>query len=202
MRVLKQEVIANIERHEPIRLDLGSGGQGKEGCLSVDHIELPGVDIVADLNEPLHLLPDDSVEYVYSRHVMEHVANYLGLMGEIHRVVRKDGLVEIIVPHFSNVFGYSDPTHVRFFGLYSMYYFSPQHLQPCVRQVPSYYGNRHFTVESVRICLYRISAFDKLVARMLEKLVNLNIHTQIFYERRLAHLFHAAELVYRMRPIK
>lgn len=84
---------------------------------------LPGVDIQADLNEPLDLLPDGSVEAVHCRHLLEHIDRLLHLLDELHRVVRPGGEIDIRVPHFSNPYGYSDPTHVRFFGLYSFFTF-------------------------------------------------------------------------------
>ena len=67
---------------------------------------------------------------IYSRHPLEHVRNFLPLMAELHRVTRPGGRIEIIVPHFSNPYGYSDPTHVRHFGLYTFFYFADEEDQP------------------------------------------------------------------------
>jgi hypothetical protein len=44
---------------------------------------------------------------------------------QIAKDLEQGELIEIIVPHFSNPHYYSDPTHVRFFGLYTMSYSKP-----------------------------------------------------------------------------
>ncbi len=186
----------------PIKLDLGAGRGKREGFFAVDHLPLEGVDILADLNEPLSLLPDNCCGHVYSRHVLEHVNALLPLMEEIHRITRPDGTVEIIVPHFSNVYGYSDPTHVRFFGLYSMYYFVDHEHQPAHRKLPAFYTEAKFIVQSVSIRFYRCGLIDRILAPAVSRLVNLNILTQDFYERRLSPWFHAWEIRYLMKPVK
>ena len=202
MKIVTPQVMADIHQKKPIKIDLGSGGHGREGFYSVDHLDLKGVDIIADLNKPLDLLPDNCVEHVYSRHALEHVQELLPLMREIHRITRPDGTIEIVVPHFSNVYGFSDPTHVRFFGLYTMYYFvSPEH-QPTKRKVPAFYTDARFNIISIKIDFYRSGLIDKLFAKLITKIVNRSIRWQDFYERRLCHLFHAREIRYVMQPVK
>jgi SAM-dependent methyltransferase len=202
VEIINPEVKRDIERGNYIRLDLGGGGAGRKGFYSLDNLKLDGVDIIADLNEPLDLIPDDCVEYIYTRHAMEHVSGFLPLMKEIHRIVKKDGIVEIVVPHFSNVYGYSDPTHVRFFGLYSMYYFCDPHDQPATRRLPSYYTDARFRVDSVQIEFYRNSILEKMLAPLISRLVNGSIYRQDFYERRLCHFFHAWQIRYMIRAVK
>ena len=202
MRIVNLQVEKDIEQGKPIKLDLGSGRSARRGFYSVDHLELDGVDIVADLNETLDLLPDNCVEYVFSQHALEHVQHLLPLLREIFRVTKPNGFIEVIVPHFSNPYYYSDPTHIRFFGLYSMYYFVQSSKQHAIRKVPSFYSDARFDIESVRIEFYQLSKIDKLVVPFLSRLVNRNIHWQDFYERRLSSLFHAWQLRFLMRPDK
>jgi hypothetical protein len=202
MKILNSKLEADLAEEKAIRLDLGCGKRPRSGFYAVDHLDMEGVDVVADLNKPLHLLPNDCSEYIFSRHTLEHIQELLPLMREIHRITKSDGTVEIIVPHFSNVYGYSDPTHVRFFGLYSMYYFvSPEH-QPKIRRVPAFYTDTRFLIKSLKIEFYRSSILDKLVSSVFSKFVNLSICTQNFYERRLSHLFHARQIRYIMTPEK
>ena len=202
MKILNSNLENDLATGKPVRLDLGCGKRPRGGFYSVDHLDMDGVDVVADLNKPLHLLPNDCCEYSYSRHTLEHIQELLPLMREIHRITKRDGTVEIIVPHFSNVYGYSDPTHVRFFGLYSMYYFvSPEH-QPKKRRVPAFYTDTRFLVKSLTIEFYRSSIIDKLLSPILSKFINCSIHTQDFYERRLSHLFHARQIRYVLTPEK
>jgi len=202
MQFLNPKISRDLEEGKSIKLDLGSGGPGREGFYSVDLLPLKGVDIVADLNRPFSLLCDNCVDQIYSRHALEHVREFLPLMRELYRITKPGGELEIIVPHFSNVYGYSDPTHVRFFGLYTMYYFVPEDSQPKLRKVPSFYTDVKFRIESVRIEFDRLGIIDMMLAPLLSMVVNRSLSWQDFYERRLANFFHASQLRYRMKPDK
>lgn len=202
MLLINPLVSADIAAAKPLRIDLGSGPNPKQNCYSLDQLALDGIDIVADLNQPFDLLPDNCAEYVFSSHALEHVANLLPLLGELHRITRPDGLIEVVVPHFSNPYYYSDPTHVRFFGLYTMNYFVPTDLQPGVRKVPTFYSAIRFELESVKLSFYRTNLLDRIFVPILRYLVNRSGASQDFYERRLSWIFPAAEIRYKLRPIK
>ncbi len=202
MEILNPKVAADLAAGRAIGLDLGSGGVPRPGLYAVDHLPLPGVDILADLNAPFELLPDDCVERIHSRHALEHVREFLPLMREIHRVARPGATIEITVPHFSNVYGYSDPTHVRFFGLHTMFYFVAPERQPRRRKVPAFYTDVSFRVESVRLEFYRNGLLDKVLAPWFAFLVNRSYGSQEFYERRLSGFFHAWQIRYVMHPVK
>jgi SAM-dependent methyltransferase len=201
MRILNPSVRADLAAGRPLRLNLGSGMKPMPGFYSVDHLELPGVDVVADLNEPLAELPDDSVGEVYCRHTLEHVSRFLELMAELHRVVRPGGRLEFIVPHFSNPYYYSDPTHVRFFGLYSFFYFADPADQPR-RKVPAFYVRERFRVESVRCRLLKAGLLDRVLRVVLEPLINRGIGWLDWYERRLCRWVPAGDIRYVLRPRK
>jgi hypothetical protein len=123
------------------------------------------------------------------------------LMAELHRVTRPTGRIEIIVPHFSNPYGYSDPTHVRFFGVYSFFYFSDEVDQPR-RKVPAFYVPERFRVESIRCRLLRHSLAERLARFFLEPAINLSIRSLDWYERRLCRLLPAEDVRYVLRPKK
>ncbi|HEX5271510.1 MAG TPA: methyltransferase domain-containing protein, partial [Gemmataceae bacterium] len=171
------------------------------GYYNVDHLPLPGVDILADLEEPLADLPDNCVGAIYCRHTLEHVAGLLPLLGELHRVTRAGGRIEVIVPHFSNPYGYSDPTHVRFFGLYSFFYLADEGDQPR-RKVPNFYLAQRFRVEQVSFNLLRTSVMDKVVRAVLQPLVNRGVGWLDWYERRLCRLLPADDIHWLLRPVK
>jgi len=202
MEILNPKVSEDLAAGRPIGLDLGSGGAPRAGFYAVDHVRLPGVDILADLNAPMELLPEGCADRIHSRHALEHVREFLPLMREIHRVTRPGGRIEITVPHFSNVYGFSDPTHVRFFGLHTMFYFVPPEHQPRRRKVPAFYTDVSFRVESVRLEFYRNGLLDRLVAPAFSFLVNRSYGTQEFYERRLSGMVHAWQIRYVMAPLK
>jgi hypothetical protein len=185
----------------PIRLNLGVGRRPRDGYYGLDWIEMPGVDLVADLNEPLSALPDNSVAAMYSHHTFEHVVNFLPLLKEIHRVMVPDGPVEVVVPHFSNPYGYSDPTHVRFFGLYTFYYFADEADQP-QRKVPAFYLPERFAVESVAVTLMPTLLMVKPVRRLAMKVLNSSMRLLDWYERSWCRRFPADSIRYHLRVKK
>lgn len=201
MRIINPDVLRDLEADKGLRLNLGAGKRPKPGFYSVDLLPLPGVDIVADLNAPLDALPDNSVEEIYSRHTLEHVAQFLPLLAEMHRVARPEARIELVVPHFSNPHGYSDPTHVRFFGLYSLFYFCDESDQP-KRKVPNFYLPQRFRVESVTFSLLKQSLMDQVVQGPLQKLINRSYASLDWYERRLCRWFPASSVRYLLRPKK
>jgi ubiquinone/menaquinone biosynthesis C-methylase UbiE len=201
MKIINSSIEKDIKANRTININLGSGMTPIEGFYSLDQFNIGSVDILADLNKPLTLLPDNCVHKVFSYHVLEHVENFIPLMSELHRLVKSDGVIEVVVPHFSNVYSFSDPTHVRFFGLYTMYYFSLDEDQPA-RKVPSFYTDFKFKVESVKIEFYKDTVFDHLFGPLFYRFVNFNHAFQNFYERRLSSFFHASQIRYTMSPIK
>jgi hypothetical protein len=201
MKILNPLVLRDLEAGRLLRLNLGCGRRSMPGFYGVDRVALPDVDILADLNEPFTELPDDCVEAVYCRHAMEHVVCFLELVAELHRVTRPEGRIEVIVPHFSNPYGYSDPTHVRFFGAYSFYYFCDERDQP-PRAVPSFYVPQRFTVERVDCTLLRGSLLDRVVRAVVQPLVNRSFGWLDWYERRLCRWLPADSIRYILRPKK
>lgn len=202
MKALNQQFLDDLQAGKPLKLNLGCGRDPKTGYYGVDLVEMDGVDVVADFNSGLPWLPDNSVQEIITFHVFEHVEKFLPLMREIHRVVKDNGRISITVPHCSNIFGFSDPTHVRFFGLYSMYYFVPPEKQPLPRKVPAFYTDTRYSIESIFIDFYREGLVDRVLGKIMAKLVNRSLGWQHFYEHRLASLYHAREITYVMRPIK
>ena len=74
--------------------------------------EFPRPDIVADLNtDRLLALGDSSQDFVVCSHVLEHMAEPIGLLHEIHRVLRPGGVVLLLLPDRHRTFDYNrDPT--------------------------------------------------------------------------------------------
>jgi SAM-dependent methyltransferase len=200
VKIINPSVREDIEKNRPLRLDIGCGNICKKAFYGLDILEMEAVDIVADLNEPLDGLSDNSVIEIYSSHTFEHINNFFGLMSELYRIVRPDGRIEIVVPHFSYPLGYSDPTHVRFFGLYSMFYFAPSGNQ-MRRRVPNFYTNIKFNVCSVRIKFAR-DGLDKWFGSFMDFFVDLNDRTKAFYERHLCWHWPASKIVYVLKPDK
>ena len=111
----------------PRRLNVGCGTDIREGWINLDSSRLPGVDVVANLDDcrttPLPL-PADTIDEFYCSHVLEHLRDALGFMQELHRIAKPDAVATIRVPYGSSDDADEDPTHVRRLFLYSFSYFS------------------------------------------------------------------------------
>ena len=83
MRLVNPQIACDLEQGKPLRIDIGSGPRPRSGFYALDQLELPGIDIVADLNQPLDRLPDGCAEHIFSSHTLEHVEKLLPLLAEI-----------------------------------------------------------------------------------------------------------------------
>jgi len=203
MRIINARVREDLISGKKLRLNLGAGGTDSSGRYSIDHLELPGVDIVADLNLSLDDIPDNSVSEIYTSHTLEHITNFIPLMRELHRMIMPDGRIEVVVPHFSSPAAFSDPTHVRFFGLYSMYYFVDGKDQPPTRTIPYYYTDIRFKVQSAEIRFLRWgSRIRSRLAPFMTRFWNKSFRRLNFYENHLVYLYPADEIRYVLTPVK
>jgi len=201
MIILSEQLKFDLANGKPIALDLGCGKSKKEGYYGVDIANIGEVDIIADLEKPLIGLEDGSVSSVFSYHCLEHIYNLSQLMHELHRVLVPSGTLEFYVPHFSNPYYYSDPTHVRSFGLYSMDYFSPIRAEE-MRGVPVYWPEIPFRVDSVWIKLFERKWVDKLFFPGMTTIINSSRKWQDRYERRLCRFFPADTICFKMTVMK
>jgi predicted SAM-dependent methyltransferase len=83
-----------------LRLNLGSGTTPLQGFTNVDALpDAPGVDVVADLSEPLPFA-DGEADLIYVSHVLEHFATAAvpTLLSDWRRVLRTGGLLLVAVP--------------------------------------------------------------------------------------------------------
>lgn len=123
----KKNILQRIETFKIIILDIGCGSLKKHpDWIGIDMLDAEGVDIVGDVYEVIKAFPDSSVDEAHAYHFFEHIPEIPALLIELRRVLKQTGFIEIVVPHFSNAYFYSDYTHKSFFGLYS---FSGNYIQ-------------------------------------------------------------------------
>lgn len=171
-----------------IVIELGCGQEAKPDRITIDKLDLPHVDIVADIEGGLPFLPDRSVDEIHCRSVLEHVQNFENLLWEMVRVLKKDGRAYIFVPHFSNPYYYSDYTHKRPFGLYSFYYFVEAKHQ-LRRKVPTFYTDLRINIVSVRLVFRSPFWFSRQIKKAIGRLINCHRCLMEFYEQHLCFVF-------------
>lgn len=132
-----------------MRLNLGAGVTAREGYVNVDITPYPGIDQVVDLNQLPWPWEDNSIESIYTSDCLEHLAplgriagqlNIIAVMGEIHRVLKPGGLLEVLVPTTDGPGAFQDPTHVTYWNKNTFLYF----LEDSPYQIPGDEGFSKF----------------------------------------------------------
>jgi predicted SAM-dependent methyltransferase len=86
------------ESQQRPRLHLGCGDKHLDGWVNIDHQELPGVDVVADVTKGLRF---SNAEAVYAEHFLEHlpILAVLDFFQECHRVLGDGGVLRLSTPN-------------------------------------------------------------------------------------------------------
>jgi SAM-dependent methyltransferase len=108
-------------------LHLGSGTRPREGALNVDRVQLPGVDVVWDLNTYPWPFATGVWRRVLAYHVLEHLDNLVQAVSELHRILAPGGTAEVRVPHMAGAGAWNNPTHRHFFTRSTFDYFKRGH---------------------------------------------------------------------------
>ena len=104
-------------------LDIGCGDTKQvPGAIGLDGEAGPGVDCVADLETPLPFA-DDRFDNIFAVHVLEHIRDLLGLMRELHRILRPTGVLHVLAPHWREINAVADPTHCRYIDVQTFKHF-------------------------------------------------------------------------------
>jgi len=198
----KHDLLPTLADRSSVTLELGCGDRKRlPDSIGIDILDYESVDIVGDLIEVLAAFPADSVDFVTSHHVFEHLENLENLLDELARIIKPDGQLEATVPHFSNPYYYSDYTHKRFFGLYTFCYLAASSLFR--RQVPTYQRNLNFELTSVDLGFKSPPPFYVRygIKRIWGALFNINHWMQEFYEENLCYLIPCYEIRYVLRRL-
>src|SRR4051812_122639 len=129
-------------------LVVGCGMKPKAGCVNLDCVKLPGVDVVMDLNAitaewtnyangigelattpngRFIPFPSNHFDRIEAEDVLEHVDNPIAVVQELGRVLKPEGILWIRGPDYR--FGeivWADLTHKRAFALRSFSGFDPE----------------------------------------------------------------------------
>ncbi len=124
-----------------LKIDIGCGPVKEEGYIGIDRYALPGVDIVADLNNGIPL-EDNSVDVVYFGHSLEHFDNLGNILKEIHRVCKNNAIMNVLAPYSNNYCNLVNPNHKLQFNEHTFRYYTNYEcswLDPQLWQFPYYY---------------------------------------------------------------
>ena len=94
-----------------MKLDIGCGKLKHPGYIGID-IQDCGQEIIRDLENQCLPFDSDSVDEILAHSFLEHVHNIWFILDECWRVLKKDGTINIIVPHGLSI----APDHYRYFN--------------------------------------------------------------------------------------
>ena len=169
------------------KLNLGCGHDVKAGWINLDSAPLPGVDVVHDIEKMPWPFKSESLDHISAIQVLEHV-QYIPVLREAHRVLRKGGTFEIEVPHFTSRNNWIDPTHKFSFSIRTFDFF--------IRN-SRFERDYYFDFAFQRIQRLRL-LFEKhwlLYNYLVEPLINLHPMIVVLYEATFLRSLFPAESV-------
>lgn len=123
--------VGSTSTMEPIKINLGSGNDPKEGHVNVDMLERNDVDVVHNLMNFPYPFEDNSASHIKAIDVIEHLDHYtddkkpaiMEFMRECHRILQDGGELYIQTPSWDSDLFKIDITHVRGFHEQSFDFF-------------------------------------------------------------------------------
>jgi len=156
------------------KLNLGCGNDIKKGWINLDIAALEGIDVVHDLSKLPLPFEDNSIDEVLCQDVLEHL-EYIDLLKDIHRILKKGGLLKARIPHFTSRNNFIDPTHKKTFSFQTFQFFVKESLHD-----RSYYFDFHFEKLVSTYITFEKGYF--IYNHLIEWFVNLNRKTKVLFE--------------------
>ena len=166
-----------------LKINFGCGEKVYADYVNLDKVRLDKVDLVWDLEKTPLPLKTNSVSEINCEHILEHIYNFIPLIGEMWRICRAGAVICVYAPYFRYEAAYRDPTHVRFFTEHSFDYF-----QEDVKF--SHYSKARFKVRKVELrnnFFSDVKNLHKIIIKYIpfKKFFNIflwNIFSEIYYE--------------------
>jgi len=175
------------------KLNLGCGIEIKKDYINLDWIKSKGVDIVYDLNKVPYPFKNNAFEKIYASHILEHLeGNWFEIIKELTRILEKEGVLIVKVPHFSSPGAFLE-NHKRFFRYRSFEPYNEQKTMKGLDQIKRY---------KLRTIYKKINfiKFPLIYNFFIEWLVNLSKSASLIYENTfLKSLFPANEIVFKLK---
>lgn len=97
-----------------------SGEPLPRGTVNVDRNPAVKPDVVADVNKPFsHLFGDSVADEIHAYHIIEHIGHmgetfhWFRFWRECWKILKRDGKMYVIAPHWLHMDAIGDPTHTR-----------------------------------------------------------------------------------------
>ena len=171
-------------------LDVGCGRNKRPGAIGIDRNRDTAADVVADIDSGKLPFQDGVFGEVWLVHVIEHVADVIATVEEVHRISRPGGRIVIETPHYTDFSSFCDPTHRWHLNSFSFRYFTEEGSF-------SYYSRSRLREKRVRVKLLRLW---KLLG--FEFAVNRSRAFRKFWEHYLCFVIRGKALVFEFEVSK
>jgi ubiquinone/menaquinone biosynthesis C-methylase UbiE len=172
-------------------LDVGCGVNKFPGSIGLDRNPNTRADIVADLDSIPYPLGDSSFREVRAIHVIEHVADVILFVEELHRLLAPGGSAFIVTPHYTDFSSFCDPTHRWHLNSFSLRYFGDDNAGY------GYYSQARFSEISTVV---RLLAFWRYLG--FEFLVNRSRRFRRFWEFYLCYVIRGKVIEWKLKALK
>lgn len=122
-------MVKKMTEEKLVKIELGCGATKADGFIGVDRFELPGVDVVADLEKPLPF-PDNYADVIYACHSLEHITNFEQLMREVYRISKHRALVLVLAPYNRTTLNSANFYHKTAFNENTFRFFTSNPISP------------------------------------------------------------------------
>ena len=170
-------------------LDFGCGPAKQPGYVGMDIFPSSGVDVVHDFDVFPYPFADDTFDEIKCDNSLEHVADFMRTVEELHRILKPGGVLKVLVPHYSGPNAYGDPTHKTFFA-YSTFDRFLEGTYPTRHSGMLRMRKRMFGVPDERAS--KLKALPKAFANRFPQL----------YEHRLCWIMPAQAIYYELEALK
>jgi SAM-dependent methyltransferase len=171
-------------------LDIGCGRNKRPGALGVDSNRDTAADVIADINRGSLPFRDGIFEKIWVVHVIEHVADVIATIEELHRVARPGATIIVETPHYTDFSSFCDPTHRWHLNSFSFRYFTEE-------GGFSYYSRRRLRQRRLQVKLLRLW---KLLG--FEFGVNHSLTFRKFWEHYLCFVIRGKAMVFEFEVLK
>ncbi len=145
-----------VNSNPSVKLNLGCGERKKEGYINVDWKSELDPEVVHDLNTIPYPFSNGSIDLVEADHILEHLDRPFFIMQELHRILKRGGVLKIKVPHFSR--GFTHAEHIHGFDVTFPLYFNKDFAKEAFESA----GRSEFRLDKMRL---RWHAFPHLLKR-------------------------------------
>jgi len=95
------------------KLNLGCGNQLLPGFVNLDIRKGHGIEVVHNLERYPYPFKDNEFDFILASHVLEHLDDTVGVMAELHRILKPGGRLVIRFPYYQHPNAWLDPTHKK-----------------------------------------------------------------------------------------